>query len=218
MKQRGKLSSVKHKSHLVLGCGALVYELVEIIKHNPLVDQLVDLQCLPATLHNTPQLIANEVDVFLSEHAGHYDDVFVGYGDCGTAGALDVVLKKHQARRFPGAHCYEFLSGTTTYSDIVEDQIGSFFLSDFLVKFFDRLVVQGLGIDRYPELQTVYFKHYTQLVYIAQTENLELQQQAQQHAKILGLSYRYRYVGITGLEAVIPASVFGEIEVQHVST
>lgn len=209
-------SKVSPKKRLVLGCGALVYELVELIKHNPLVDQLVDLHCLPANLHNTPQLIAGEVDKFLSKHGADYQDVLVAYADCGTAGALDVVLEKHQAKRLPGAHCYEFFAGSDVYTDIVEDQLGSFFLTDFLVKFFDRLVIQGLGIDRYPELRDMYFKHYTQLVYIAQTDNIELQHQAQQHARTLGLKYQYRFVGTSGLNPVIPKSVFGQIEVQHV--
>lgn len=203
------------KKNLVLGCGALAYELVELIKHNQLLDKVVELHCLPAKLHNTPQLIAGEVDKFLSKHGAQYQHVLVAYGDCGTAGALDVVLEKHQATRLPGAHCYEFFAGSEVYSDIVDEQLGSFFLTDFLVKFFDRLVIQGLGIDRYPELREVYFKHYTQLVYIAQTENAELQYQAQQHAKLLGLSYHYRFVGMSGLSPVIPESVFGQLEVQH---
>lgn len=205
------------KKHLVLGCGALVYELVELIKHNPLVDDLVELHCLPANLHNTPQLIAGEVDTFLSKYAHLYDDVLVAYGDCGTAGALDSVLKKYQASRIPGAHCYEFFAGSVNYDEIIEDQLGSFFLTDFLVTFFDRLVIKGLGIERYPELLQIYFKHYTQLVYIAQTDNVELQQQAQQHAKTLGLHYQYRFVGMGGLNQVIPNSVLGKIEVQNVS-
>jgi hypothetical protein len=207
----------RRKRHLVLGCGALVYELVELIKHNPIVDKLVELHCLPATLHNTPQLIAGEVDKFLSKHAHSYDDVMVAYGDCGTAGALDSVLEKYQASRLPGAHCYEFFAGAVDYDEIIEEQLGSFFLTDFLVKFFDRLVIQGLGIDRYPELLEMYFKHYTQLVYIAQTGNIELQQQAQRHAKTLGLNYQYRFVGMSGLKSVIPNSVLGRIEVQNVS-
>jgi hypothetical protein len=205
-----------YKKNLILGCGALVYELVELIKHNPVVDKAVELHCLPANLHNTPQLIAGEVDKFLTKFGAQYQHTLVAYGDCGTAGALDIVLEKHNAKRLPGAHCYEFFTGSDAYAAIVEEQLGSFFLTDFLVRFFDRLVIKGLGIDRYPELREVYFKHYTQLVFIAQTENAELQHQAQQHAKTLGLSYHYRFVGLKGLDPVIPKSIFGQIEVQHV--
>lgn len=199
---------------LVLACGALVYELVELIKLNPQLDQAIELKCLPAHLHNTPELIAGEVDRYLAQHAANYQSVLVAYGDCGTAGALDRVLEKYQAERLPGAHCYEFFAGSSTFQTIIDDELGSFFLTDFLVKFFDRLVIQGLGIDRYPELKEQYFKHYKQLVYLAQTDSPKLQQQAQQHATTLGLEYRYRFVGFAGLG---PATALGAIEVSHVS-
>ncbi len=211
-----KSQEEKSQKKLVLGCGALVYELVELIKHNPLVNQVVDLHCLPATLHNTPQLIAGEVDKFLSEKGADYAEVLVAYGDCGTAGALDTVLAKHQATRLPGAHCYEFFAGSQQYDDFMEAELGSFFLTDFLVKFFDRLVIEGLGLDRYPELKDVYFKHYTQLIYIAQTNDADLQEKAKQCAQKLGLEYRYRFVGLDGLRPVtkpiMQPSAFSNIE------
>jgi len=203
---------------LVLGCGALVYELVELIKHNPVINKTVDLHCLPA--HNTPQLIAGEVDKFLSNTASQYSEILVAYGDCGTAGALDQVLEKYQARRLPGAHCYEFFTGSQQYQNIINKELGSFFLTDFLVKFFDRLVIQGLGLDRYPELKDEYFKHYRQLVFIAQTDDVELQHLAEQHAQTLGLEYVYYFVGYEGLMPVTMSSsahqAFAKIEVSHV--
>lgn len=210
------------RKRLVLGCGALVYELVELIKHNSVVDQAVDLHCLPANLHNTPQLIGPEVDDFLSKHAHRYSDVLVAYGDCGSAGELDRVLEKHQAKRLPGAHCYEFFSGTDVFQNLMDEELGSFFLTDFLVTFFDRLVTQGLGLDRYPEFKQVYFKHYKKLVYLAQKDDPELQALAKQHALYLELDYEYKFVGFDGLKPV----TFGldknlklsNIEVQHVST
>lgn len=188
---------------LVLGCGALVYDLVALIKQDEALSQVIDLQCLPAKLHNTPQFIAGEVDKYLSKHAEKYSDIFVAYGDCGTAGELDKVLEKHSASRLEGAHCYEFFAGTTAYNAITDDQLGSFFVTDYLVRYFDRLVIEGLGLDRYPELFDVYFKHYTQLVYLAQTDNSDLQAQAQKHAESFGLSYQYRYVGIEGLTPLV---------------
>lgn len=207
---------------LVLGCGALVYELVELIKHNPVVDQAVDLHCLPAHLHNTPQLIGPEVDKFLSKHAHRYSEVLVAYGDCGSAGELDRVIAKYQASRLPGAHCYEFFSGADVFQRMMNEELGSFFLTDFLVSFFDRLVVQGLGLDRYPELKEVYFKHYKKLVYFAQKDDPELQTLASQHAAFLGLDYEYKFVGFDGLKPVTfgldSEHKLGSIEVQHVST
>ena len=53
----------------------------------------VKLQCLPASLHNTPQLIAKETDNYLAENAHKYESVFVAYADCGTVGELDKVVK-----------------------------------------------------------------------------------------------------------------------------
>lgn len=216
--QSGFDASVSTK-RLVLGCGALVYELVELIKHNPVLDNAVDLHCLPATLHNTPQLIAGEVDKFLSQRAGDYSEVFVAYGDCGTAGALDQVLEKHGASRLPGAHCYEFFAGSQNYQEIIDHELGSFFVTDFLVKFFDRLVIEGLGLDRYPELKDVYFKHYKQLVFIAQTQRPELQELAEQQADFLGLEYVYRFVGSDGLlpltRPLTKHNELASIEVRH---
>jgi len=211
-----------NSKRLVLGCGALVYELVELIKHNPVVDQAVDLHCLPAHLHNTPQLIAPEVDKFLSKHAQQYSEVLLAYGDCGSAGELDRVLEKYSASRLPGAHCYEFFSGAETFQNMLEEELGSFFLTDFLVTFFDRLVVEGLGLDRYPELKDVYFKHYKKLVYLAQKEDPELQEMAKQQAARLGLEYEYKFVGFAGLKPVTfglgAKQTLSNIEVQHVST
>ena len=191
------------RKRLVLGCGALVYDMVALIKQDKALDELIDIHCLPAKLHNTPQFIAREVDKYLHQHAAEYADIFVAYADCGTAGELDTVLDKYQAQRLPGAHCYEFFAGSAAFNDIIEDELGCFFLTDFLVRFFDRLVVQGLGLDRYPELFDVYFKHYKKIVYLAQTDSPQLQQQARAHAATFGLEYEYRYVGIQGLQPLV---------------
>lgn len=203
---------------LVLGCGALVYDLVELIRSNPLLDQMIDLHCLPAKLHHTPQFIAGEVDKFLAQHAHKYADVFVAYGDCGTVGELDKVLDKYSAQRIAGEHCFEFFVGADKYQEIVDEEIGSFFLTDFLVKLFDQFVIKGLGLDRYPELFDLYFEHYTQMVYLAQTEDLELQARAREHAKAFGLKYVYRYVGGGALNPLVenlPGIENIKVEVAH---
>jgi len=205
---------------LVLGCGALVHDMLALIKQNPVLQEAITLHCLPAKLHTTPQLIAPEVDRFLAKHSHKYDDIFVAYADCGTVGELDKVLEKYQAQRMPGAHCYEFFSGVDTYQDMVDEEVGSFFLTDYLVKNFDRLVVKGLGLDRFPELFDEYFKHYKRMIYIAQTQDPKLQQLAAQHAQSFGLEYVYRYVGIQGLSPMLdaaPNSKFA-VEVMHNNT
>ena len=203
---------------LVLGCGALAHDMIALVKHNEALKSCIDIRCLPAKLHNTPQLIAGEVDKYLQQHAHAYADIFIAYGDCGTAGELDKVLAKHHAQRLPGAHCYEFFAGQENYEAMIEEELGSFFLTDYLVRHFDRLVIEGLGLDRYPELFDDYFKHYKRLVYLAQTDNPELKEKAAGHAKEFGLEFEYRMVGIAGLQPLTgaaPLSKYG-VEVQHV--
>lgn len=195
--------SAKTNKRLVLGCGALVHDMMAVLKLNPPLSEQVDVHCLPAKLHNTPQLIAGEVDKALAQRASNYQHVFVAYGDCGTAGALDTVLKKYHAERIDGAHCYEFFAGSREFEDIIENELGSFFLTDYLVRNFDRLVVKGLGLDRYPELFDSYFKHYKQMIYLAQTESEELQLLAKEHAKGFGMKYVYRFTGVQGLSPML---------------
>ena len=137
---------------LVLGCGALVHEMMAVLNQNPRVQDATKLHCLPAKLHNTPQFIATRVDEYLAEHAHLYDEIFVAYADCGTGGELDRVLAKYSAERMPGAHCYEFYAGSVAFQELVDSELGSFFLTDYLVKNFKRLVIEGLGLDKYPEL------------------------------------------------------------------
>ena len=211
------MSSSAISKRLVLGCGALVYDMMALIEQNRLLNQVIDLRCLPAKLHNTPQLIAGEVDRYLEKHAQNYEDIFVAYADCGTAGELDKVLEKYSAQRLNGAHCYEFFAGTELFDTIVDEELGSFFLTDYLVKFFDRLVVQGLGLDRHPELFDVYFKHYKKMVYLAQTDNKQLQMQAQAHAESFGLEYEYRHVGVEGLKPLVQNIGIQEIKVQDIN-
>lgn len=198
---------------LVLGCGALVHEMVAILNQNPRVQDATKLHCLPAKLHNTPQFIAVRVDEYLAEHAHLYDDIFVAYGDCGTGGELDRVLAKYSAERMPGAHCYEFYAGTTAFQDLIESELGSFFLTDYLVKNYKRLVIEGLGLDRYPELFDEYFKHYRKMVYLAQTKDEKLALLARQYAKDFGWEYEYRWVGVSGMNPVANIPIDLKVEV-----
>jgi len=205
------MKSISTNKRLVLGCGALVHELIALIKQSPAVERVVDLQCLPAKLHNTPQLIAGEVDKVLAARAHNYSDVYVAYADCGTGGQLDAVLEKYNARRMDGAHCYEFFAGAEAFNEIVEEELGSFFLTDYLVRNFERLVVKGLGLDRFPELYDEYFKHYKKMVYLAQTENTQLQELAKYHSDNFGLQYEYRFVGVQALSPVVESIFATEV-------
>ena len=192
-------------SCLVLACGALAREILALKAQLGLPEDAFTLQCLPAALHNRPALIAPRVAAVLAQKRHLYDRVLVGYGDCGTGGALDKVLAEYDAERLPQAHCYEFFAGSADFEAITEAEIGSFFLTDFLARHFERLVIAGLGLDRHPELRDAYFGHYRDVVYLAQTENPDLQARARAGAERLGLNYVYRFTGYGELRPTLAA-------------
>jgi hypothetical protein len=188
---------------LVLACGAIANEIIALREQLGVTDDAMVLHCLPAELHNRPGQIAPRVDAFLSEHRHKYSRVILGYGDCGTGGALDKVLERHEASRLPHAHCYEFFATTPRFNQISDAEIGSYFVTDFLVRHFDRLVWEGCGLDTRPEMLEIYFGNYKDLVYLAQTENPALQAKAQEAARRLGLNYVYHLVGFGDLAEAI---------------
>jgi hypothetical protein len=193
-------------SVLVIGCGALGRELVELTRGLP----AVDIACLPPSLHNRPGGIPGAVRERIRRARGRYDRIFVAYADCGTGGLLDRVLQDEGVERLPGAHCYEFFAGRTEFARLAEEEPATFWLTDFLARNFERLVVVGLGLDRHPELLPVYFGNYRRLVYLAQTEDPNLVAQARAAADRLGLTFEYRRTGYgelaTSLAAVAGAA------------
>jgi hypothetical protein len=192
---------------LVLACGAIANEIIALRDQLGIAEDTMVLHCLPAELHNRPGQIAPRVDAFLTEHRHKYSRVLLGYGDCGTGGALDKVLARHEADRLPHAHCYEFFARTPLFNEITEAEIGSYFVTDFLVRHFDRLVWEGLGLDTRPDMLESYFGNYRDLVYLAQTNEPMLQAKAQEAAGRLGLNYVYRKVGFGDLTDAIRGTV-----------
>ena len=178
---------------LVIACGALAHEIVALRKLNNWPH--LTIQCLPAELHNRPEKIPAAVQEKIQANRGRYASMFVAYGDCGTGGLLDAMLEQEQVERIPGAHCYEFFAGSSAFATLSDDEPGTFYLTDFLLRHFDRLVVHGLGIDRHPELMAVYFGNYRRLVYLAQLESPQLIEDARVAAKRLGLAFEYRFTG-----------------------
>lgn len=176
---------------LVVACGAIAREVLAVIQLNGWTH--VTLQCLPGKLHNTPREIAGKVDAKLTEAeaSGAYDAMFVAYGDCGTAGTLDVVCAAHGVDRLPGDHCYGFFAGVDAFAAMHEDDPFTFYLTDFLCRHFDRLVVQGLRIDTHPELLSMYFGNYRRLVYLSQTDDPTLVERARAAAAFLGLAFEH---------------------------
>ena len=192
------------KPLLIIACGALAKEIVALQRANGWQDKVV-IQCLPADLHNAPQRIPDAVrsKLAIAQEQERFGQIFIAYADCGTGGLLDEVLTEFQVERIPGAHCYEFFAGRKVFAELAEAELGTLYLTDFLARHFDRLIWQGLGIARHPELLDMYFGHYKKVVYLAQTEQQELVDRAQVAATRLGLNYEYRATGYGELEQQI---------------
>ena len=178
---------------LVLACGAIAREVLAIVRLNGWDN--VTIRCLPAKLHSRPEKIAPAVDARLTELRDRYEHVFVAYADCGTGGDLDRVLEKHGVERLPGDHCYGFLTGNEAWLELHDAEPATFYLTDFLARHFDAIVIRGLGLDRHPELLGQYFGNYRRLLYLAQTDDDDLRTRAQAAAARLGLEYEERRTG-----------------------
>jgi len=183
---------------LLLACGALGREIVDLIERNRWT--AFDLQCLPAKWHNTPDKIVPALREKIAQAKPRYQSIFVLYGDCGTGGDIDKLLAEEGIERLEGPHCYAFFSGNETFASTADEDVTAFFLTDYLARHFDKLIWEGLGIDRHPELLPLYFGNYTKIVFLAQTRNEELAKKAMAAAKRLGLAYEYRFTGYGELE------------------
>jgi hypothetical protein len=187
---------------IVIGCGAVARELVAVLRANRL-EHRIRIACLPAILHNRPERIAPRLRTLIRKaRAEGYDDIRIAYGDCGSGGDIDRVLAEEGGERLPGAHCYAFYAGRDAFEAMMEEEIGTFFLTDYLVRQFDALIIRGLGIDRHPQLLAMYFEHYRRVVYLAQTDDPALDAAAQAAAARLGLAYERRYTGLGGLSMI----------------
>lgn len=182
---------------LIIACGALAREIGWVVETNRL--DTVDLTCLPADLHNRPDRIPDEMRRKIDANADAYERIVALYADCGTGGQLDDLLAEKGVDRIGGAHCYAFYAGNAAFAAMHDAEIGTFYLTDYLVRFFERLIINGLGLDKHPELRDVYFGNYTRLMYLAQTDDPIMQEQARAAAATLGLDYAYTYTGYGGL-------------------
>ncbi len=155
----------------------------------------IDVVYLPAHLHNRPATIPDAVEAAVVA-AGTPDRIFVAYADCGTGGRLDATVTRLGAARLPGAHCYEFFAGRDRFTALSAAEPGTFYLTDFLARNFDALVIGGLGLDRHPELRDQYFARYTRLVLFSQTDDEDLVRMGQAAADRLGLAFLHEHVGL----------------------
>ncbi len=194
----------------VIACGALAREITRLIA----VDKLhwVTLACLPATLHNHPERIPAAVrDAIHRARERGALRIVVAYADCGTGGLLDEVLAEEGVARLAGAHCYAAYAGQDAFAALAEAEPGTFYLTDFLARQFDTLIIEGLGLDRHPELRDVYFGNYTRLVFLAQSDDPVLTAKAEAAAGRLGLAFERIFTGMGELASFIQAAADGNI-------
>lgn len=194
---------------LVLACGALARELRAVLEVDDLSDS-VEVDYLPAPLHNRPEGIVPAIEERLSEEPIERT-VLLGYADCGTGGLLDAWIDStpREVRRLPGAHCYAFLSGVDDFDRLHSEELGTFFLTDFLARHFDALVWSGLGLDRHPELRDMYFGAYTRVVLLTQGDEADVREAAAAAADRLALPLEIVVTGRDHLREAIAVGLSG---------
>jgi hypothetical protein len=195
---------VRAATTLVIACGALARELLAVIRLNQWSHLAVT--CLPAALHNRPEKITAAVREKIRSRRKQYQRILCLYGDCGTGGRLDQMLAEEGVERIEGAHCYAFYAGIEEFERLAEAEIGTFYLTDYLARFFDRLIIEGLGLDRFPQLFSQYFGHYRRVVWLAQMPDQELAGKAERAAAWLGLPLEIRSTGLHGIARFIGRS------------
>src|SRR3990170_4549525 len=195
----------KAPSTLLIACGALAREILALVQAQGWTE--IAVTCLPAQYHNRPEKIPEAVRGKIREGRGRYDRILVLYGDGGTGGVLDGGLAEEGVERIPGPHCYQFSAGAADFAALTAADPGCFFLTDYLARHFDRLILEGLGLDRHPELRDDYFGNYTKLVYLAQTDDAALRGRAAAAAARLGLAYEHRFTGYGELATFLGAGV-----------
>lgn len=187
-------------------CGALAREVLDIVRRHGWDAEVLGV---PALDHNYPERIAPDVAELIARWRGEYERLIVVFGDCGSRGALDALLKLHpDIPRIEGPHCYEMYGGQV-FHDLMDEEPGTFFLTDFLLRGFEGLFIKEMGLDRYPELRDEYFRNYKRLVYLVQNREGELIEKAGEVAARLGLPLEVRETGYGLLEERL-ADLMGE--------
>ena len=191
-----EICGLEAKNIALIICGALAHEVLAIVQHH---QWAVHVVAVPAIVHMYPERIAPAVAKQFQALKEQYKRVIVVFGDCGSQGTLDTWLAENGLERVAGPHCYEMYGGKL-FHQLMEEEPGTFFLTDFLVRSFQGTIIKGLGLDRFPELKEDYFRHYRRLVYLVQKENPDLLTKANQVADYLQLPLEIKQTGYGLLE------------------
>ena len=190
----------------IIACGALAREVLAVCEVNKL--DHIDLTCLPAIWHVYPDKIAPALREKIAEaRAEGIERIFIAYAECGTKGEIDKICEEEGISRIAGPHCYAFYSGTEKFLRECETEFTAFYLTDLIARQFEAFVIEPLKFDKHPELIPMIFGNYTKIVYLAQTDDAELQKKAKWAADYLGLAYEYRFTGYGDLtDALVEAA------------
>ncbi len=190
-------------STLIICCGAVANEIVTIVRENGW--RHMKVECLPAKLHNEPDALPEGVRAKIHQGRARGQEVLVLYSDCGTGGGMARVLDEEGVEGIGGAHCYEVFTGSEQFKQLMEDEPGSFFVTDFLARHFEKLVFNGLGLDRFPKLRGTYFGKYRKMVYLVQRKNSKTLARAEAAAASIGLELEVRQTGYGGFQKFLEA-------------
>ena len=190
----------------VIACGALATHVEQIAVRRGFD---LDIHPLPPALHNHPRKIAPAV----VELAGASFARATGGWPLPTPTAAPTARSTARSRargvaRLHGDHCYDVFSAEDVAAAMAE-QPGTYFLTDFLARGFDRMVWRGLGLDRHPELRDDYFRNYTRVVWLAQRPTPSWNERRAAAAARMGLPLEIREVGDSGLEQELERLVGG---------
>lgn len=199
------MERAKSQKVLVIGCGMIAREILAV-KERMGLDHL-ELTCLPAEFHYYPDRIAPGLETAIEKaKAEGYENIFIGYADCGSGGMVDRVCEKYGVERIAGPHCFAAYQGMEAFSKVEDDDMMSFYMTDFLCRHFDAFFMKPLGLDRHPELIQDYFGNYEKVIYLAQTDDPALEKVAVYAAELLGLTYEKRRTGYGDLTATLTAA------------
>lgn len=186
----------------IIACGAIAREVMAVCEANELSH--IELDCLPAIWHNTPEKIAPGLrEKIRQARADGITDIYIGYAECGSRGEIDRLCDEENLQRLPGPHCYAFYSGVDAFLANSEREFTAFYLTDLICRQFEAFIVEPMKLDKHPELIEMFFGNYEKIVYLAQTDDTALDAKGRQAAAFLGLDYERRFTGLGDLKTAI---------------